>query len=135
MAGGIPEVNFGRGPSFRLGVEEELLLVEPGSHALSHTGSEVLPRLPDTGERGRIVLDTYEAELELKSPVSASAGEAAGHLRALRAAVLEAGACVVGAGLHPAAAFGDVVHVDQERRRRGLTSVLLLPMSSCVRNR
>ena len=34
MAHGIPEVNFGRGPSFRLGVEEELLLVDPHTHAL-----------------------------------------------------------------------------------------------------
>ena len=115
MAGGIPEVNFGRGPSFQLGAEEELLLVEPGSHALSHTGTAVLPRVGDTGGHGRVELDTYEAEIELKSPVSASAGEAAGHLRALRALVRDAGACFVGAGLHPAAAFGDVVHVDQER--------------------
>ena len=37
MAHGIPAVNFGRGPSYRLGVEEELLLVDPHTHALSHT--------------------------------------------------------------------------------------------------
>jgi carboxylate-amine ligase len=115
MAHGIPEVNFGRGPSFRLGVEEELLLVDAHTHALSHTGSEVLARLPGAGEHGRFAPDTYEAELELKSPVCLDATEAHDHLRALRSALRASGACVIGAGLHPAAAFGDVVHVDQER--------------------
>ena len=82
MAGGIPEVNFGRGPSFRLGVEEELILVdEQPPHAVSHTGSEVLPRVQAADEHGRLAPDTYEAEIELKSPVSERAGEAVAHLR------------------------------------------------------
>jgi carboxylate-amine ligase len=115
MAHGIPEVNFGRGPSYRLGVEEELILVDPHTHALSHTVSEVLPLLDQDSGHGGYAPDVYEAELELKSPVSADAGEAAAHLRALRQQVHRAGASVIGAGLHPAAAFGDVVHVDDER--------------------
>jgi carboxylate-amine ligase len=115
MATGIPEVNFGRGPSFRIGVEEELLLVDPHTHALSHTGSTVLPKLVAQAGDGRFAPDTYEAEIELKSAVSANAGEAVGHLRALRDAVRDAGAAAIGAGVHPAAAFGDVVHVDEPR--------------------
>jgi carboxylate-amine ligase len=115
MAHGIPAVNFGRGPTFRLGVEEELLLVDGSSSALSHTGSEVLGRLTVPEHHGRIVLDTFESEIELKSPVSATAGEAAAHLLALRRAVTASGASFIGAGLHPAAEFGDVVHVDDER--------------------
>ena len=114
MAHGISEVNFGRGPSFRLGVEEELLLVDTHTHALSHTGSEVLARL-DASDHGRFAPDTYEAEIELKSPVSATAGEAVAHLAEMRREVHEAGAAAIGAGLHPAAAFGDVVHVDDPR--------------------
>jgi carboxylate-amine ligase len=114
MAHGIPAVNFGRGPSFRLGVEEELLLVDPHTFTLSHTGSDVLARLPPT-EHGRFAPDTYEAEVELKSPVSENAGEAVGHLEAMRALLRESGAAAIGSGLHPAAAFGDVVHVDDER--------------------
>ena len=112
MAQGIPAVNFGRGPSFRLGVEEELLLVDPHTHALAHTGSELMARLPaDTP----VDLDTYEAELELKSPVCETTTEAVAALATQRAAIREAGAAAIGAGLHPAAAFGDVVHVDAER--------------------
>ena len=115
MARGIPEVNFGRGPSFRLGVEEELILVEGDDHALSHTASLVLERLPGAGEDGRFATDTYEAEIELKSQVSEHAGEAVGHLAALRSELAAAGASAIGAGLHPAAAFGDVVHAPGER--------------------
>src|SRR5688572_16688423 len=99
MAHGIPAVRFGRGPSFRLGVEEELLLVDPHTHALSHTGSEVTARVGEHDEHGRIVLDTYESEIELKSPVSERAGDAVGHLRALRGALREAHACAIGSGL------------------------------------
>jgi carboxylate-amine ligase len=124
VASGIPEVNFGRGPSFRLGVEEELLLVEAQSLALAHTASEVRPRLPPAGEHGSFAPDTYEAELELKSPVSASAAEAIAHLRALRDALRnDAGAAAIGTGLHPDAPFGDVVHVA-EGRYRAIVSML-----------
>jgi glutamate---cysteine ligase / carboxylate-amine ligase len=116
LGAGIPHVNFGRGPSFRLGVEEELILVDPQApHGISHTGSAVLAQAHAYAEDGRLAPDTYEAEIELKSPVSASAGEAVAHLRELRAAVHATGARTIGAGVHPAAAFGDVVHVDQER--------------------
>jgi carboxylate-amine ligase len=116
LAAGIPHVNFGRGPSYRLGVEEELILVDPTSpHAIAHTGTEVLARVHAPEEHGRLAPDTYEAEIELKSAISANAGEAAGHLRALREAVFATGARAIGAGLHPTAAFGDVVHVDEER--------------------
>jgi glutamate---cysteine ligase / carboxylate-amine ligase len=115
MAHGIPAVNFGRGPSFKLGVEEELLLVDPYTHALSHTGTEVLAKLEGHGD-GRFSPDTYEAEIELVSPVSDNAGEAVAHIAELRRLVHEvAGAAAIGAGLHPAAAFGDVVHVDDPR--------------------
>jgi glutamate---cysteine ligase / carboxylate-amine ligase len=117
----IPAVNFGRGPSFRLGVEEELILVDAAApHGLRHGATALLERLGERpGEHGRFAPDTYEAEIELKSAVSESAAEAIGHIRALRAriaeVVQESGASVLGAGLHPAADFGDVVHVPEER--------------------
>ncbi|HEX2087435.1 MAG TPA: YbdK family carboxylate-amine ligase [Solirubrobacteraceae bacterium] len=115
MAHGIPEVNFGRGPSYKLGVEEEFILVDPATGAVSHTGTEVLSRLPLDSPHGRFAPDTYEAEIELKAPISEHAGEAVAHLSALRDALREAGAQAIGAGLHPAARFGDVVHAPGER--------------------
>jgi carboxylate-amine ligase len=115
MAHGIPEVNFGRGPSFKLGVEEEFILVDPATGAVSHTGSELLARLPVESPDGHFAPDTYEAEIELKAPISENADEAVEHLGRLRAAIREAGGAAIGSGLHPAAQFGDVVHVPGER--------------------
>lgn len=117
MARGIPGVNFGRGPSYRLGVEEELILVDPARpHGLHHGASALLARLGEERRGdGRFAPDTYEAEIELKSAVSETAAEAVGHLRSLREELRDAGAGAIGAGLHPAAAFGDVVHVPGER--------------------
>ncbi|HEV2812483.1 MAG TPA: YbdK family carboxylate-amine ligase [Solirubrobacteraceae bacterium] len=115
MAHGIPEVNFGRGPSFRLGVEEEFILVDAETGAVAHTGSDLLPRLPIDSPHGRFAPDTYEAEIELKAPISADAGEAFDHLIHLRADLGAAGASAIGAGIHPDAVFGDVVHVPGER--------------------
>jgi carboxylate-amine ligase len=117
VARAIPAVNFGRGPSYRLGVEEELVLVEPDPpHGLLHGASALLERL-GTERRGdgRFAPDTYEAEIELKSAVSETAAEAVAHLRALRGELRDAGATAIGAGLHPASRFGDVVHVPGER--------------------
>jgi carboxylate-amine ligase len=117
---------FGRAPELSLGVEEELLLVDGATLALAHASSDILPRV-DAPE-GRVYQDTFEAELELSSPIVRDAGEAIAALRALRVAVGAAGATTLGAGIHPDAAFGDVEHVDQPRYRaiaaslRGLLS-------------
>ena len=41
----IPVVNFGAGADFALGVEEELVLVDPETHALDHGAVDVLSKL------------------------------------------------------------------------------------------
>ncbi|MEA2271562.1 MAG: glutamate---cysteine ligase / carboxylate-amine ligase, partial [Solirubrobacteraceae bacterium] len=76
MADLISEHRFGQRHGFTLGVEEELLLVDPETHALSHTGSNLLGALgaPEPGssvrlEDGVAKPDTYEAQVELASPV------------------------------------------------------------------
>ena len=62
--------------------------------------------------------DTYSALIELASPVARDAGEGVAALSALRARVRAAGGTVIGAGIHPDGAFGDVVHVDEPRYHR-----------------
>src|SRR5690349_13543182 len=59
--------------------------------------------------------DLYEAQVELSSPICAGAAEAAAELGRLRGAVIEAGGTPVGAGIHPAAALGDVRITQQPR--------------------
>jgi carboxylate-amine ligase len=103
------------GSSFTVGIEDELLLVDPDTHALHHGAEELMPRL-DLPE-GVPAHEAFAAEIEMRSPPSATAGEAVESLAKARGAALEAGATIMAAGLHPAAEFGDVVLVDAERYR------------------
>ena len=114
-AAGLEDPRFGAAAPFALGVEEELLLVDPATHALSHTAQELLDGLTTPPGDGSIHLDTYAALVELASPVSRGAGDGVARLDVMRGRLRAAGATLLGAGIHPAGAFGDVVHVPQER--------------------
>jgi carboxylate-amine ligase len=103
------------GRDFALGVEEELLTVDPATLALTHTGVDALSRFDVPAEAGSAHPDTYAALVELASPVCANAEEGVWRIAALRAQARNAGAALIGAGIHPAGAFGDVVHVDEPR--------------------
>jgi carboxylate-amine ligase len=113
------EHSFGRSGGFTLGVEEELLLVDPSSHALAHEASAILERVAAGAHAGEgwVSPDTYEALVELASPICASAPQAREAIAGLRGRVREAGGEPIGAGIHPDGAFGDVRHVDSERYR------------------
>jgi glutamate---cysteine ligase / carboxylate-amine ligase len=100
----------------RVGVEEELLLVEPVSNELSHTSTRVLAAIGDTS--ADIKHDLYEAQIEIASPPSDTVEEAVRALRAHRREVANVGGILLGAGVHPSAAFGDVKIVDNERYLR-----------------
>src|SRR3954451_15051441 len=99
---------FGREAPYRLGMEEELFLVEPDTRGLAHEASELLPRVSERA--GSVIHDTYEALVETTSPIVDGAIEGARVLADLRDALRAAGATLLGAGLHPAAEFADVVH-------------------------
>jgi glutamate---cysteine ligase / carboxylate-amine ligase len=104
---------FGQQPDFTLGVEEELLLVDSATHALAHDSGRLLDAL---GMDPTVVRhDIYEAQIELSSPVCRDTAGAVDELTRLRAAVIGAGATPMGAGIHPAAEFGDVRIVQQPR--------------------
>lgn len=107
---------FGSGPAFAVGLEEELLLVDPRTRALAPVAARVLAAM-DLPERAA-AHEVYAAEIELRSPPCARLGDAVAALASRRAAASEAGATLVGAGLHPDAAFGDAPLVDAERYRR-----------------
>lgn len=106
---------FGAHP-FALGVEEELLRVDPVGHGLVHTAIALLDEVGDGGGLpGSAHPDTYAAEVELVSPVSADAAQAVAALAAWRERMQAAGGVLLGAGIHPDAAHGDVVHAPGER--------------------
>jgi len=111
-----PPHRFGEGEPFSVGLEEELLLVDADTLALSHVADEVLP---GTGlPRERIDHEAFLAELEVRSEPCGSVGEAIGQLAEGRAAAAEAGATLIGAGLHPNAELFDVKLVQSERYRQ-----------------
>jgi carboxylate-amine ligase len=106
-------VTHGFGSEFTVGIEDELLLVDPDSHALHHGAETLLPVL-DLPE-GMAAHEAYACEIELRSPPTATAGEAVQALADARRATIDSGATLLAAGLHPSAEFGDVRLVDAER--------------------
>jgi glutamate---cysteine ligase / carboxylate-amine ligase len=120
MSSAAPDLDdhaFGRGPAFAVGVEEELLLVDPETHALAPDAQAILGRLEATP---RTVIDheAYAAELELRSPPCPDVPAAIAALRDARRTAREAGATLMGAGVHPNGALGDAELVDSDRYRR-----------------
>jgi carboxylate-amine ligase len=108
--------SFGGTADFTVGIEEELLLVEAGSHELAHASDKVLAAMKLDERSSRH--DLYEAQIELSSPASRNVAEAVGTLNDLRRSVRDAGGTVIGSGIHPAASFGDVRIVQAERYER-----------------
>jgi glutamate---cysteine ligase / carboxylate-amine ligase len=111
-----PPHRFGESEPFSVGLEEELLLVDADTLALSHIADEVLP---GTGlPRERIDHEAFLAEVEVRSEPAGSVGEAIGQLAEGRAAATAAGATLMAAGLHPDARLFDVKLVQSERYRQ-----------------
>jgi carboxylate-amine ligase len=104
---------FGRGRPFMVGIEEELLLVDAETHALTPVAERVLAAAALASEVAGH--EAYAAEVELRSPACATVEEAACALARARRAVRAAGATLVGAGVHPTAALGDAELVALER--------------------
>jgi carboxylate-amine ligase len=98
-------LRFSPSSAFTLGVEEELLMVVPGS-LRPRTGTDaVLAKVaPDVGS---VAGEVSDGVLELITPVCGTVGEAVGILEGLRAEVARR-VRLLGAGVHPLGRFGDV---------------------------
>lgn len=107
---------FAFGSDFTVGLEEELLLVDSGTLRLSPVAGAVLGSMEvPPAAAGH---EAYAAQLELRSPPSATVGDAAGVLAELRARAVAAGATLMGGGLHPAGELGDAALVPARRYER-----------------
>jgi carboxylate-amine ligase len=109
----VDDQAFGREADFALGIEEELLLVDARTLDLAHVASELVGRVQ--AATGEIKHELYEALIECSTPVVRNVPEGTETLAALREALGEAGATLIGAGLHPLGAFGNVVHTPTPR--------------------
>ena len=104
---------FAFGSEYTVGIEEELLLVDPVTHRLAPVASDVLEAMQvDSSAASH---EAYAAQLELRSPPSTGVGEAVDALADLRARASAAGAVLLGAGLHPAGEMGDAELVPEAR--------------------
>jgi glutamate---cysteine ligase / carboxylate-amine ligase len=110
------EHRFGTGEPFTVGIEEELLLVDPETLQLAHVADRVVPAMHLPKERADH--EAFLAEVEVRSEPRRTAGEAIADVAAGRAAVLAAGGTPMAVGLHPDARFGEVRLVDSDRYRR-----------------
>src|ERR1700761_8332332 len=85
---------FGREPDFALGIEEELLLVDPFDLQPDPRASALVAEAePSDGE---VTLDLYEVMIESATPVVRSAPEGVATLAALREELRGAGATLIG---------------------------------------
>jgi carboxylate-amine ligase len=89
---------------YTVGLEEELMLLDPDDFALAQRSDDVLPRLP-AELAAHVSAETHQAAIELATRPHATVGEAIAELRELRAwlaAELDGlGLTVAGAGTHP----------------------------------
>jgi glutamate---cysteine ligase / carboxylate-amine ligase len=101
---------------FTVGVEEELLLVDPDTLALAPVAEAILPAVE--ADEAHAAHEAYAAQVELRSPPCRDAPAAVQALADVRRAARAAGATLMGAGVHPAGDLGDAPLVQSERYRR-----------------
>jgi glutamate---cysteine ligase / carboxylate-amine ligase len=104
--------NFGAEAPFALGVEEELLLVGDDNELINKASRLLREAEPNSGA---VDEELFTTMVETRSEVSAGAGEALETLREVRRELLDSGARLMGAGLHPNALPGEA-DVRQTRR-------------------
>ncbi|MFL6063521.1 MAG: YbdK family carboxylate-amine ligase [Friedmanniella sp.] len=102
---------FGVTAPFRVGVEEELFLVSASDYGSACRVDDVLATIAARSARGRVIGEMCDGVVELATPVCASADDAVRALSQLRRRVVARGdVALMGAGMHPTAPFGGVVH-------------------------
>ena len=106
------------GPPDTLGVEEELMIVDPSTMELVSAIEEMILAVPSETE-GQVKPELLQSVLEISTDVCRSAGEAAGQLEELRRRVRETaeskGLTIGSAATHPFARWEDQLIVERER--------------------
>ena len=102
----------GTGSNFTLGVEEEVMLLNPEDWSLAHSIDEVMAELPEL-MRPHVSTETHSSTLELATGVHQNVGSAAAELRKLRESMADhlrgMGLRAAVAGTHPFAVWHETV--------------------------
>jgi glutamate---cysteine ligase / carboxylate-amine ligase len=108
------------GPAFTIGIEEELMLVDPETCGLAQGIETILADVGDDGP-GHVKPELMQSVLEIATGICANLDEAAGQLRDLRRRVRECaernGMQLAAAGTHPTALWEEQLIVDRPRYR------------------
>jgi glutamate---cysteine ligase / carboxylate-amine ligase len=106
------------GQSYTLGIEEELMILDPASFDLANAASDLVDECDDPDH---VKHELLESVLEISTPPCADIAEAGERLRALRGAVAQTaerrGLTIGSAGTHPFALWEDQRVTGQERYR------------------
>jgi glutamate---cysteine ligase / carboxylate-amine ligase len=123
----VREHRFGASPPLTIGVEEELLLVDPDCGLVAEAERVLEGIAPE--HRGAVSTEIFATQIELKTGVCLDAGQAAGELAEVRRAVAATGARLMGSGLYPAES-GEPALVEKARYvpvKQDLVSLLATP--------
>ena len=111
------------GPSYTIGIEEELMIVDAQSHALVNAIESLLGDAPE----GEIKPELHESVLEISTNPASNTREAGARLRALRDQARERagrrGLTIGSAGTHPFAKWEDQRIVSRPRYRELVTAL------------
>ena len=106
------------GPSYTIGIEEELMILDPESSALVNA---IDAMLEESHDAEHVKSELLESVLEISTPPTRDTSEARAELRGLRRRVGEAaarrGLCIGSAGTHPFGMWEDQRVTGQERYR------------------
>jgi len=112
-----------RGPSYTIGIEEELMIVDAGSYALVNAIESLL----GDAAGGEIKPELHESVLEISTDPARNTAEAGERLRALRDQALRRaarkGLTIGSAGTHPFAKWEDQRIVKRQRYRELVTAL------------
>jgi carboxylate-amine ligase len=115
----VIEANFGEGPPFSVGVEEELMVVDGESLELAPRAGEVIGAAESVGLPGTLKSELFASALELNTGVCASPEQAAATLAELRrgagALAEERGLRLAAAGSHPVSRPDEQEIADEAR--------------------
>ncbi len=120
---------FGDSTPLSLGVEEELLLVDPQGELVC-AAEEVLESVSGTPFAERVSAEIFTEQIELKTKVCRDPFQVLAQLRDLRRAIAETGFVLLACGLHPTAAADEAVLIDKPRYavvQKDLGSLLRTP--------
>jgi glutamate---cysteine ligase / carboxylate-amine ligase len=122
--GSVLDHRFGKGDAYTLGVEEEYMLLDPGSFDLVQHVEAILADMSGHELERRVNRELMQSVLEIATPVCRDAADVERELRTLRGYVAETaahrGLTVGSAGTHPFSLFEAQLITAQDRYRNVL---------------